>query len=68
MDLDTTYSWFHENGFLSVHSFNEHYLSIQHYTGSWGNRFQETQGIHFLNIFYLNALIDSKKNSNYEEI
>ena len=22
------YSWFHENGFFSVHSFHEHYLSI----------------------------------------
>ena len=27
------YTWFTENGFFSVHSFNEHYLSILQYTG-----------------------------------
>ena len=39
-----TNSWFHENGSFSLHSFNEHYLSIPHNTGSWENRFLETQG------------------------
>ena len=39
------YSWFHENGFFSVHSFNEYDLSIPDYIGSWGNRFQETHSI-----------------------
>ena len=29
---------------LIVHSFNKHYRSIPEYTGSWENRFQETQG------------------------
>ena len=38
------YSWFHENGSYSVDSFNEYYLSILQYTGSRGNRFQETRG------------------------
>ena len=38
------YSWHNENGSFSVHSFNQHYLSIAQFTGSWGNRFQEIHG------------------------
>ena len=34
-----------KNGSFSAHSFNQHYLSIPQYTGSWGNRFQETHCI-----------------------
>ena len=51
------YSRFHENGSSSVHSFNDYYLSIHHYTGSWRNRFQETRGISMLCIFFLYILI-----------
>ena len=40
------YSWFHENSSFSVHSFEKHFLFTL-YTGSSGNRFQETHGIMF---------------------
>ena len=39
------HSWFHEQVSFSVHSLNQQYLSIPQYKGSWGNRFQETNGI-----------------------
>ena len=42
--MSYAYSWYHENGSFSVHSFNQHYLSIAQFTGSWGNRFQEIHG------------------------
>ena len=35
------------NSFFCVHAFDQHYLSIPQYTGSWGNRFPETHGISF---------------------
>ena len=38
------YSWFHEKGSFSVHSFNDYYLSIPECTVSWGNHFQEIPG------------------------
>ena len=31
------YSWFHEKGFFSAHSFSEQYLSIPDHTSSGGN-------------------------------
>ena len=36
---------FLKKSFFSVHSFNEHFLSIPQYTSSWGNRFKDTHGI-----------------------
>ena len=38
-----------ENGSFSVHSFDEHYLSIPQFTGSTGDRFQETHSITMVN-------------------
>ena len=38
------YSWCHENDSFCVSSLNQHYLSVPQYTGSWGNRFQDTNG------------------------
>ena len=37
------YSWCHENGSLSLHSFNQHNLSVPQYTGSWGNSKRNTR-------------------------
>ena len=42
------YSGCHENCSFSVHSYNQHYLSIPQYTGSWRNSFQETHGMLFI--------------------
>ena len=51
--LREPYSWFHENGSFSVHSINEHYLSIPEYTGRWGNRFQNLYiSLHLINKEY----------------
>ena len=46
------YGWCYENGSSTVHSFNQLYLhlSILQYTGSWGNRLQETHGISMIYI------------------
>ena len=35
----------HENGSFSAYSFNQCFLSVLQYTGSWWSRFQETYGI-----------------------
>ena len=38
------YSWCHASGSFSVISYNQNYLHVPTYTGSWGNRFQDAHG------------------------
>ena len=41
MHIEQLVSW---KSFFSVHSFNEHYLSIPQYRGCWGNLFKDAHG------------------------
>ena len=59
------YSWFHEKGSFSGHSFNEDYPSIPECIGSRGIHFQEISGILLL---YQEKKKDSLTNLPFEGI
>ena len=44
------YSWCHKQGSFSGHYFNQHCPTIPQYTGSWGNRYQETSCTYLVNL------------------
>ena len=60
------FSWCHENGYFSIHTFIRHFL-IYPTVHSWGNRFKETHGTSFASkkpFFSWN----SKKNNSSTDI